>query len=121
MDYNGPCCWGCCVCCLHCCRVVCVCHLECSANVRHAVKQFICRQFSYDYKQFPLFSLRLAGNIYGSQLAGREAAMIFIALSGFKGRVAQAGDADCAPCPLLPCELQSKKFATSKSFHKYIC
>lgn len=45
---------------------------ECSANVRHAVKQFICRQFSYDYKQFPLFSLRLTGKIYGSHLAGVE-------------------------------------------------
>lgn len=89
---------------------MCVC-----ANVRHAVKQFICRQFSYDYKQFPLFSLRLAENIYGSHLAGWEAAMIFIALSGFKGRVARAGGL------VLPCELPSKKFATSKSFRKYFC
>jgi len=37
--------------------VVCCWVFGCLANVRHAVKQFICRQFSYDYKQFPLFSV----------------------------------------------------------------
>jgi len=38
-------------------------------NGRHTVKQFICRQFSYDYGQFPLCSLAvcaISSEIYGS-------------------------------------------------------